>query len=535
MSKEKPPHRALVLQGGGAIGAYEAGVFKVLYFWIKKDIRNKNENIFDVVAGTSIGAINGAILVSYVQEKGTWEGAPERLSKFWEYISSTPDLSNWWPFWFNWPYPWSENSWMKVWDERHTINPSAATGEAARRFYSTKEYILSGAPKVFSKEKIVYDNKFFNDFPSIPNNTWFRYDNRPLKESIKQYAKFPIATSFDKKQPRLIIITVDVEEAEIVAFDSYVKKDGHRNSEYGYDEKKKEYIQKMEYDDGLMAEHIIASASVPVHYDYAFVPIKYDYTKSEEEKETKLKEDLQQDNLKSHRRFWDGGILSNTPLRELIQVHQDYWKEVEDAENVPDLEVYVIDVWPWMEKGKYPISSDYDSVINRKNELTYQDKTPYDEKVANIVSDYYDLANVLLDLARKKGATNTDLNEILTRQTKSAHRTGEKRRYHDLLDKRFDITKLIRIERSGDTDDISNKWCDFSSDTISKLFKQGMDDALQSLAKYAKEHNKKNIQVAYDQLNTFINEINSQKSGQDSYNHYLIEAAKKAMLQLPDL
>jgi NTE family protein len=50
--------RALVLQGGGSLGAYEAGVFEVLYYWIKKDIDNDNENVFDIVAGTSIGAIN---------------------------------------------------------------------------------------------------------------------------------------------------------------------------------------------------------------------------------------------------------------------------------------------------------------------------------------------------------------------------------------------------------------------------------------------------------------------------------------------
>ena len=35
---------ALVLQGGGALGAYEAGVYRVLYDWIKKGgiIRQKN-------------------------------------------------------------------------------------------------------------------------------------------------------------------------------------------------------------------------------------------------------------------------------------------------------------------------------------------------------------------------------------------------------------------------------------------------------------------------------------------------------------
>ena len=49
-------------------------------------------------------------------------------------------------------------------------------------------------------------------------------------------------------------------------------------------------------------------------------------------------------------RFWDGGVLSNTPLRELIQSHQDYWKLVENIansnESIPDLEVYIVDVWP---------------------------------------------------------------------------------------------------------------------------------------------------------------------------------------------
>ena len=32
--------RALVFQGGGSLGAYEAGVFHVLYHWIKKDVNN---------------------------------------------------------------------------------------------------------------------------------------------------------------------------------------------------------------------------------------------------------------------------------------------------------------------------------------------------------------------------------------------------------------------------------------------------------------------------------------------------------------
>jgi len=82
-SDDNNAQSAIVFQGGGALGAYEAGAFDVLYYWIKKDYAQKNENIFDIVAGTSIGAINAAILVSYVKENGKWEGSTQRLLDFW--------------------------------------------------------------------------------------------------------------------------------------------------------------------------------------------------------------------------------------------------------------------------------------------------------------------------------------------------------------------------------------------------------------------------------------------------------------------
>jgi len=53
----KDTKRAVIFQGGGAIGAYAAGVYAALYYWMKKDITDA-ENIFDIVAGASAGAIN---------------------------------------------------------------------------------------------------------------------------------------------------------------------------------------------------------------------------------------------------------------------------------------------------------------------------------------------------------------------------------------------------------------------------------------------------------------------------------------------
>jgi len=157
--------------------------------------------------------------------------------------------------------------------------------------------------------------------------------------------------------------------------------------------------------------------------------------------------------------------------------------------------------------------------------LTYQDKTPYDEKVANIVSDYYNFTKDLMKLAKEKGATDAEINKILNIQSKSSHRTGELRKYRDLVEETFDITKVIRIERSVDRNDISNKWCDFSLGTISNLFNQGIEDTLKTLAREVKIS--KGIQEAYDEVGIFINNVERQNA-----NHNLVQSAKtvKGML-----
>lgn len=59
--------RVLILQGGGALGAYEAGAFKALSEELPKLDAKKGEPsrpLFVIIAGTSIGAINAAILLA---------------------------------------------------------------------------------------------------------------------------------------------------------------------------------------------------------------------------------------------------------------------------------------------------------------------------------------------------------------------------------------------------------------------------------------------------------------------------------------
>ena len=67
---------ALLLQGGGALGAYQAGVYHALA---------ENGLHPDWVAGISIGAINSAIIAGNAPEKRV-----ERLREFWESVSASP-------------------------------------------------------------------------------------------------------------------------------------------------------------------------------------------------------------------------------------------------------------------------------------------------------------------------------------------------------------------------------------------------------------------------------------------------------------
>lgn len=69
-----PDTVALVLQGGGALGSYQAGVFSEL---VRQNVR------IDWVAGISIGAINSAIIAGNEPDV-----ACVRLREFWELVTS---------------------------------------------------------------------------------------------------------------------------------------------------------------------------------------------------------------------------------------------------------------------------------------------------------------------------------------------------------------------------------------------------------------------------------------------------------------
>jgi NTE family protein len=77
-AQERPPFEciALLLQGGGALGAYQAGVYQAL---------SEAGLHPDWVGGISIGAINAALIAGNPPEVRV-----EKLRKFWELVTMTP-------------------------------------------------------------------------------------------------------------------------------------------------------------------------------------------------------------------------------------------------------------------------------------------------------------------------------------------------------------------------------------------------------------------------------------------------------------
>ncbi|MDA9410519.1 DUF3734 domain-containing protein [Bradyrhizobium sp. CCBAU 45384] len=128
---------ALLLQGGGALGAYQAGVYEAL---AEASIHP------DWVAGISIGAINAAIIAGNPPESRV-----DRLRDFWTQVTSTA------------PWEWSALSdWAKTDSTRNLINQMSAGLAAtcgAMGFFSARPILPWLQPGGASDATSIYDTR----------------------------------------------------------------------------------------------------------------------------------------------------------------------------------------------------------------------------------------------------------------------------------------------------------------------------------------------------------------------------------------
>lgn len=162
-----PPQTVLILQGGGALGAFECGVVKAL----------EEDGVFpDIVAGISIGALNGAIVASNPRN------AAGALEAFWSELE---------------------------------VRTSPFLPEHLRRTVTAMQILQFGVPKFFTPRWLSAPGA-----PWTPPWNWISfYDTSPMKELISRYVDFP---ALRESPVRLLVGAVNVLTAELEIFDSYV-------------------------------------------------------------------------------------------------------------------------------------------------------------------------------------------------------------------------------------------------------------------------------------------------------------------------
>lgn len=165
-------HTLLVLQGGGALGAYQAGVFEALA-----------ETGFapDWVTGVSIGAINAALIAGNPPERRV-----ARLREFWERVSSGMP-----------------------------VIPPAMLDPMRRTFnlVSASAAATFGVPGFFRPRMppVVYAAEGSVEALSI-------YDTRPLRDTLTELVEFDL---INRKQMRFAVGAVEVRTGNSKYFDNY--------------------------------------------------------------------------------------------------------------------------------------------------------------------------------------------------------------------------------------------------------------------------------------------------------------------------
>lgn len=169
----RPRRTILVFQGGGALGAYQAGVFEAL---------TESGHTPDWVVGTSIGAINGALIAGNPPEKRL-----DAVRGFWQHISRN-----------------AVGACLPVTGELD------AAGTNLLRSYFTLTFGLTGffQPRAFSP--------FALNLPTTVKEAGF-YEVSQLRASLEQFVDFDYLA---RSPVRLSVGAVDVETAQLVYFDS---------------------------------------------------------------------------------------------------------------------------------------------------------------------------------------------------------------------------------------------------------------------------------------------------------------------------
>jgi NTE family protein len=277
---------ALVLQGGGALGAYQAGVYQAMH---EAGLEP------DWVSGVSIGAINSAIIAGNPRDRRL-----SHLRTFWERITD-----------------------RKIWP----FTPDGDVFRKARNATSSFVTMVQGQPGFFSPR---FPSPWMS-FTGAMSATSY-YDNSPLRDTLTELVDFSL---LNERNTRFSVGAVNVLTGNFVYFDNAVER--------------------------IEPEHIMASGALPPALP--MVKIGTDH-------------------------YWDGGIVSNTPLQHLL-----------DQDDTLNTMVFQVDLFS--ARGVLP--RDIQDVMARHKDIMYSSRTRYNTDVFRRIHNWkVDLYQALTRVPEEK-------------------------------------------------------------------------------------------------------------------------------------
>lgn len=301
-----PEKCTLVLQGGGALGAYQAGVYEAL----------EEHGIHpEWVAGVSIGAINAAIIAGNPRSLRV-----PRLKEFWEGVSS----------------------------QLVAPPPPAQWGNPARELFnesSAAMVAMLGVPGFFTPRIPAAQYQPQGSLAALGI-----YDTEPLRATLRRLVDFDrINRHCPDGNVRLSVGAVNVTSGNFAYFDSA------------------EHLRGKP----LGPQHIMASGALPP----GFAPVEVDGAF-----------------------YWDGGLVSNTPLQYVIDQPAD-----------EDMLVFQVDLFS--AKGRMP--RNLNEVAERGKDIQFASRTRFN---TDLVATQQKLASAAQKLAAKlppEFANDPDLQLLL--------------------------------------------------------------------------------------------------------------------------
>jgi NTE family protein len=353
-----PPYEtvALVLQGGGALGSYQAGVYEGLH---------EAGIVPNWVAGISIGALTTAIIAGNPPERRV-----ERLREFWDTICEPPVMSPALPF--------LEQT---LFDTTDNIRKLLAT-------FSASSAILQGQSGFFTP-------RFPPPLPMVPlePQSVSYYDTSPLRATLERLCDFDRINS---KETRVSVGAVNVGTGNFCYFDNT-------------------HIT-------LRPEHFMASGALPP--GFAAVEIDGQF-------------------------YWDGGLVSNTPLAEVVQT-------------TPRRDTLVFQVDLWSATGAVP--TDIGAVGERTKDIQYSSRT-----------------RMVTDMLNRSQHFRHILHQVLEKVPAETRGSDKWCKLADELacPKRYNIMHLIYRDKAFETE---YKDFQFGAPTMHVHWETGLDDIRASLA-----------------------------------------------------